>query len=140
MSGWTPAPVSAGRKPAGEMRGMSVGLSRYKNQDSYVAVVAEVSVDTASGAVRVLRMWSATDTGRVTKVMDFGAFIELAPGIEGLVHVSECAHERIPTPAKVLTVGEGLQVKVLSVHMDRKRISPSRKALLEAPAEPAARK
>ena len=64
MSGWTPAPVSAGRKPAGEMRGMSVGLSRYKNQDSYVAVVAEVSVDTASGAVRVLRMWSATDTGR----------------------------------------------------------------------------
>ncbi|MBI3375668.1 MAG: xanthine dehydrogenase family protein molybdopterin-binding subunit [Betaproteobacteria bacterium] len=64
MSGWTPTPVSAGRKLAREMLGMGVGLSRYKNQDSYVAVVAEVSVDTASGAVRVLRMWSATDTGR----------------------------------------------------------------------------
>ena len=78
----------------------------------------------------------ATVTGRVTKVMDFGAFVELAPGIEGLIHVSECAHERIPTPAKVLTVGEVLQVKVLSVDMDRKRISLSRKALLDRPAMP----
>ena len=64
MSGWTPAPVAL-KKPLGtQMRGFGVGLSRYKNQDSYVAVVAEVGVDTASGAVRVHRMWSATDTGR----------------------------------------------------------------------------
>jgi small subunit ribosomal protein S1 len=68
--------------------------------------------------------------------MDFGAFVELSPGVEGLIHVSECAHERIPTPAKVLTVGEVLQVKVLSVDMDRKRISLSRKALLDRPAMP----
>ena len=48
----------------GEMRGFGVGLSRYKNQDSYVAIVAEVSVAASSGAVKVLRMWSATDAGR----------------------------------------------------------------------------
>jgi CO/xanthine dehydrogenase Mo-binding subunit len=46
------------------MTGTGVGLSRYKNSDAYVAVVAEVSVDTQSGAVRVLRLWSATDAGR----------------------------------------------------------------------------
>ena len=78
----------------------------------------------------------ATLTGRVTKLMDFGAFVEVAPGIEGLIHVSEVAHERIPTPDKVLQVGEVLQVKVLSVDMGRKRISLSRKALLDRPAAP----
>jgi small subunit ribosomal protein S1 len=79
----------------------------------------------------------ATVTGKVTKLTEFGAFVELSPGVEGLVHVSECAHERIPTPAKVLTVGEVLQLKVLSVDLDRKRISLSRKALLDRPAMPA---
>ncbi len=64
MSGWKPAPVVTKKPLAGEMRGFGVGLSRYKNQDSYVTVVADVSVDTKSGAVRVHRMWSATDTGR----------------------------------------------------------------------------
>ena len=64
MSGWTPAPVQVKKPLAGQMRGFGVGLSRYKNQDSYVAVVADVSVDTKTGAVRVHRMWSATDTGR----------------------------------------------------------------------------
>jgi CO/xanthine dehydrogenase Mo-binding subunit len=63
MSGWTPAVVT--RRPlAPQMTGTGVGLSRYKNSDAYVAVVAEVSVDTASGAVRVSKIWSATDTGR----------------------------------------------------------------------------
>jgi small subunit ribosomal protein S1 len=91
--------------------------------------------DPALGAMSEIEA-GATVTGRVTKLMDFGAFVELAPGIEGLIHVSEVAHERIPTPGKVLTVGEILQVKVLSVDMDRKRISLSRKQLLDRPAMP----
>ena len=63
MSGWTPAVI--GRRPlAPEMVGTGVGLSRYKNSDAYVAVVAEVSVNTKSGAIRVLKLWSATDVGR----------------------------------------------------------------------------
>jgi nicotinate dehydrogenase subunit B len=63
MSGWTPS-VVARRPLAPEMVGTGVGLSRYKNADAYVGVVAEVSVDTASGKVRPLRMWSATEAGR----------------------------------------------------------------------------
>jgi len=63
MSSWTPRVVV--RRPIEpEMVGTGIGLSRYKNLESYVAVVAEVSVDTKSGAVRVLRLWSATDVGR----------------------------------------------------------------------------
>jgi nicotinate dehydrogenase subunit B len=65
MSGWTPAPVNVKQAIAGEMRGFGVGLSRYKNQDSYVAVVAEVAVDTKTGVVKVAQMWAATDTGRI---------------------------------------------------------------------------
>ncbi len=64
MSGWTPAPVKAGKPLEAEMKGFGVGLSRYKNQDCYVAVIAEVTVNTRTGAVKVPRLWSATDTGR----------------------------------------------------------------------------
>jgi nicotinate dehydrogenase subunit B len=64
ISGWTPAPVQVQKPLTRTMNGFGVGLSRYKNQDSYVAVVAQVSVDTMSGSVKVSRLWSATDTGR----------------------------------------------------------------------------
>jgi CO/xanthine dehydrogenase Mo-binding subunit len=63
MSGWTPA-VVAKRPLAPEMTGTGVGLSRYKNSDAYVAVVAEVSVDTKTGRVSPRKLWSATDAGR----------------------------------------------------------------------------
>ena len=63
MSGWTPA-VVAKRPLAPEMTGTGIGLSRYKNSDAYVAVVAEVSVDTKTGRVSPRKLWSATDAGR----------------------------------------------------------------------------
>lgn len=75
-------------------------------------------------------------SGTVTRLTDFGAFVELSPGVEGLIHVSEVAHERIPTPAKVLRVGEVVQCKVLGVDQGRKRIALSRKALIDRPAPP----
>jgi small subunit ribosomal protein S1 len=96
----------------------------------------QVMADPAIGAMSAI-VAGAEVTGRVTKLMDFGAFVEVAPGVEGLVHVSEIAHERIDTPAKVLRQGEIIQCKVLSVDLDKKRISLSRKALLERPAAPA---
>jgi small subunit ribosomal protein S1 len=77
-----------------------------------------------------------TVTGRVTKLMPFGAFIELAPGIEGLVHISEISHERIPTVDKALRVNEVVTCKVLSLDVAKKRISLSIKALIEPPARP----
>ena len=78
----------------------------------------------------------ATVTGRVTKIMQFGAFIEIAPGVEGLVHISEISHERIPTVDKALRKDEVVSCKVLSVDSGKKRISLSIKALVEAPARP----
>jgi CO/xanthine dehydrogenase Mo-binding subunit len=63
LSDWTPSVVTK-RPLAPEMTGTGIGLSRYKNSDAYVAMVAEVSVDTNSGAVSVRKLWSATDAGR----------------------------------------------------------------------------
>ncbi len=73
-------------------------------------------------------------TGKVTKLMDFGAFVELAPGIEGLVHISELAYHRVSKVSTVLSEGDSIEVKVLSVEKDKQKIALSRKACLTAPA------
>jgi small subunit ribosomal protein S1 len=77
-----------------------------------------------------------TVTGRVTKLMPFGAFVEIAPGIEGLVHISEISHERIPSVDKALRANEIVTCKVLSIDVGKKRISLSIKALVEPPERP----
>ncbi len=76
----------------------------------------------------------ATLTGTVVRLTDFGAFVELTPGIDGLVHVSELSHEPVAHPRDAVKAGESIEVKVLRVDLDKKRISLSRKALVEAPA------
>ena len=73
-------------------------------------------------------------TGTVTKVMDFGAFVEIKPGIEGLVHISELAHHRVSKVSTVVNEGDSIEVKVLSVDAENQKISLSRKACLSAPA------
>ncbi|WP_455040486.1 30S ribosomal protein S1 [Granulicatella adiacens] len=71
--------------------------------------------------------------GLVKRLTTFGAFVELFPGVEGLVHISQIAHQHIATPHEVLKEGQEVQVKVLEVHPDQQRISLSIKALQEAP-------
>jgi CO/xanthine dehydrogenase Mo-binding subunit len=67
VSGGQPRAVTLGRAAAAGslLRGTGVGLSKYKNSDSHVAVVAEVAVDVGSGAVRVEKLWAATEAGRL---------------------------------------------------------------------------
>jgi predicted RNA-binding protein with RPS1 domain len=77
-----------------------------------------------------------TVTGKVTRTTDFGAFIELEPGVEGLVHISELDHRRVKRVTDVLAVGQEAQVQVLEVAPDRQRISLSLKALKAKPEEP----
>ena len=72
--------------------------------------------------------------GTVKRVVDFGAFVEVFPGVEGLVHVSQISHKHIANPSDVLTAGDKVQVKVLDVNPERQRLSLSIKALEEAPA------
>lgn len=71
--------------------------------------------------------------GEVKRLTSFGAFIEVFPGVEGLVHISQISHNHIATPHEVLTVGEKIKVKVLSVSPEEQRLSLSIKALEEKP-------
>ncbi len=74
--------------------------------------------------------------GTVTRLMDFGAFVELEPGIEGLIHISELATQRIRKVSEVVQVGQVVQVKVLRVEKAQRRISLSLKeAMPETEAE-----
>jgi small subunit ribosomal protein S1 len=72
--------------------------------------------------------------GKVTKVMDFGAFVQLAPGIEGLVHVSELAHHRVTRVSTICNQGDEIDVKILSIDTESQKMSLSHKATLAAPA------
>ena len=75
----------------------------------------------------------STTTGTVKRIVDFGAFVELKPGVEGLVHISEMAHRHVETPHEIVRENEDVEVKVLSVDQDEQRVSLSIKALEEAP-------
>ncbi|CAM4316480.1 30S ribosomal protein S1 [Saccharibacillus endophyticus] len=73
-------------------------------------------------------------SGEVKRLVPFGAFVEIAPGVEGLVHISQISHKHIGTPQEVLQEGQTVQVKVLDVNPSEKRISLSIKETEEAPA------
>ena len=74
--------------------------------------------------------------GKVSRLMDFGAFVKLEPGVEGLIHVSELAYNRVWRPSDVLSEGQQVEVKVLSVDAEKQRISLSLKALADRPMKP----
>jgi small subunit ribosomal protein S1 len=78
----------------------------------------------------------STVHGKVTKLMDFGAFVELEPGVEGLVHISELAHKRVWRVSEIVKEGDEVDAVVLSIDTDAKRISLSMKNALP-PEEPA---
>lgn len=73
--------------------------------------------------------------GTVKRLTDFGAFVEVLPGIDGLVHVSQISHKRIENPKEALKVGQEVKVKVLEVNAEAERVSLSIKALEERPAQ-----
>ncbi len=70
--------------------------------------------------------------GKVVNIVDFGAFVDLE-GVDGLVHVSQLAWEKIKHPTEVVKIGDEIQVKVTQVDVERERVSLSRKALLPSP-------
>ncbi len=74
--------------------------------------------------------------GVVVRLADFGAFVNLAPGVDGLVHVSQVSHTRINHARDVLSPGQAVEVVVLTVEPERKRISLSIRDAVERPLEP----
>jgi len=99
-------------------------------RDAAVAMIEEITAEAEVGAVY---------TGTVARIVDFGAFINILPGKDGLVHISQIANERVENVSDHLKEGQEVQVKVLDVDQ-RGRIKLSIKELLEddAPAEQAA--
>ncbi len=75
---------------------------------------------------------------KIVKLMTFGAFAEIIPGVDGLIHISQIADRRIGKPEDVLAEGQEVQVKITDVDAEHKRISLSIRALLEPVAEEAA--
>lgn len=83
---------------------------------------AEIEEKASKGAVL---------TGKVKRLVSYGAFVEVFPGVEGLVHISQIAHKHISNPQEVLKEGEEVQVKVIEVNSTEKRLSLSIKELVE---------
>jgi small subunit ribosomal protein S1 len=71
--------------------------------------------------------------GKVTKLMEFGAFVELEPGMEGLIHISELAPQRVYRVRDVVQVGQEVQVMVLKIDKAARKISLSLKAAMPKP-------
>jgi small subunit ribosomal protein S1 len=81
----------------------------------------------------------STLKGTVSKLMQFGAFVKLAPGVEGLIHISEMGHGRVNRTSDVVSEGQEVEVKILSIDTDAQRIGLSLKALMPEPASSAGR-
>jgi small subunit ribosomal protein S1 len=98
-----------------EEGGKRIGLSmKALEPDPWDSISNRIAVD-------------AVFTGKVKRVMDFGAFVEIEPGVEGLIHVSQAgARERVRRASDVFKVGDSVQVRVVSVEPARQRIALSR--------------
>ena len=101
---------------------ISLGLKQLQ-ADPFEAMASEV-------------VEGATLTGKVTKILDFGAFVEVAPGVEGLVHISELDWKRVGKVSDVVQENEVVQVKVLKVEPGTRKISLSVKQTKDRPAGP----
>lgn len=110
-----------------------VELDRSKNRVilSHRAVIEEKTEQQKEERLANLEAGQVIE-GKVARITDFGAFIDLG-GIDGLVHISELAHEHVDHASDVIKEGETVKVKVLSVDLETERISLSVKAILPGP-------
>ena len=73
--------------------------------------------------------------GKVVQIKEYGAFVELEPGLDGLVHISEVAHKRVGNINDELEIGQTVTAKILEIDKDRKRISLSIRETIDPPTE-----
>ncbi len=115
----------------------------YKKGDEVEAVVLNIDVENERFSLGIKQLhpdpWTELPVkypigsrvkGKVTKVADFGAFVEIEPGIEGLVHVSELRDERVENPRDVVKEGDELDVKVIDMDPHERKVALSVKAAL----------
>lgn len=77
-------------------------------------------------------------SGKVTKLTNFGAFLELGKGIEGLLHISELSNEKVNNPADVVNIGDDLEVRVIRIEPEARKIGLSLKKMIDAEGKSAA--
>jgi len=115
---------------------------KFKKGDVVEAVVLNIDVENERFSLGIKQLhadpWTTLAErhpvgsklkGRVTKVTDFGAFVEIEPGIEGLVHVSELRDERVENPHDVVKEGEEIEIKVIDMDLQERKVALSVKAL-----------
>jgi polyribonucleotide nucleotidyltransferase len=114
-------------------------------EDNGTVNVASADETSAAKAIGIIQELTATPElnktymGKVQRITDFGAFVEIMPGLDGLLHVSEIAHHRVKDVRDELKEGDQVMVKVINIDPSGK-IRLSRKALLPVPAPEPARK
>jgi ribosomal protein S1 len=109
-------------KPGDPVRVKVVGIDRERQRISLS--IKQLAEDPWKRAERDLRPGDTVDA-TITRVMPYGAFARIGPGIEGLIHVSEIADHRIAAPDEIVHVGDAVRVRVVSVDAERRRISLS---------------
>ncbi len=114
---------------------IKVKISRIDTQTGKIGLSYRDIVDNPWDTASARYQPNACVTGTISKLTDFGAFVRLEAGIEGLLHVSEISHKRVFRPSDVLSEGEQIELQVLSIDLDAQRISLSRKALEQLPTK-----
>ena len=125
--------------------------SGYKVGDEVEAEVIDINHERGRISLSIRRLqpdpWNSTVAdfkvgdiidGTVTKIVNFGAFVRVRDGLEGLIHISELSHQRVAHPGDVVHEGQQLKLKIISLDSDRHRLGLSLKQAEEAPARPAA--
>jgi small subunit ribosomal protein S1 len=115
---------------------------KYKKGDEVEAVVLNIDVENERFSLGIKQLtpdpWETLSErkpvgtrtrGKITKVTDFGAFVEIEPGIEGLVHVSELREERVENPRDVVKEGDEVDVKIIDINTADRKVALSIKAL-----------
>src|SRR3954452_22486028 len=115
----------------------------FKKGDEVEAVVLNIDVENERFSLGIKQLqpdpWDTLSErtpvgsrvkGKITKTTDFGAFVEIEPGIEGLVHVSELREERVENPRDVVNEGQEVDVKIIDINSQDRKIALSMKALL----------
>jgi small subunit ribosomal protein S1 len=113
---------------------VSVVVKKIDSQTGKIALSARDTVNSPWKTAAEKYHVGATVRGIVSRIAQFGAFVKLEPGIEGLVHVSELAHRHVRSVADVVKEGESVECRVLTVDPDEQRLSLSIKALASVPA------
>jgi small subunit ribosomal protein S1 len=139
--GWTPVSHPRDVLKVGEQ--IQVEVLRLDPERSRIALSRKRLLSNPWESIEERYKVNDTILVTVTRVIDFGAFAQLEPGIEGLIHISELADITVAEPLKMVSSGDRIPVKILRIHPDRQRIGLSRRqsdeiigqALLETEAE-----